>query len=162
MTRGDFYRKIDVLLTNFFQMNVLKANWLSVALLILAVVWLGIYGVYNKDFSLRSVGQTAGDTTANLSAGEIKTLAQCLTDQGFKLYGAFWCGHCKDQKDMFGAAASLLNYVECSTPDGNDQTEVCQQAGIESYPTWEFPDGTKTPGVITLKQLITASGCPIS
>lgn len=27
---------------------------------------------------------------------EIDTFASCLTKKGVKMYGAYWCGHCKD------------------------------------------------------------------
>ncbi|KAL6582750.1 hypothetical protein OROMI_004828 [Orobanche minor] len=46
------------------------------------------------------------------------SLARHLRLIGAKLYGAFWCLHCLDQKQMFGReAAELLDYVECF-PDG--------------------------------------------
>ncbi|HEY9888334.1 MAG TPA: hypothetical protein V6D02_08030, partial [Candidatus Obscuribacterales bacterium] len=31
-------------------------------------------------------------------------LAQHLTAQGATMYGAFWCPHCADQKELFGEA----------------------------------------------------------
>ena len=130
-------------------MKFLRANWLVLAVLVLVAVWLIAYGVSNRGESVSAFN----DNT--------KALAQCLTDKGFKLYGAFWCGHCKEQKEMFGEAVGLLNYIECSTPDGNDQTEVCQEAGIEGYPTWGFPDGKKVSGVMTLEELAKVSGCPV-
>ncbi|XP_075524052.1 thiol-disulfide oxidoreductase LTO1-like [Primulina tabacum] len=57
------------------------------------------------------------------------SLARHLRSIGAKLYGAFWCSHCQDQKEMFGReAAKLLNYVECF-PDGikkgNKVDEAC-------------------------------------
>lgn len=139
-------------------MNFIKANWLSLAILVLVVAWLMVYGISNQGKSVNN-NQTSNNTT--LTSGNIKALAQCLTDKGFKLYGAFWCPHCKTQKEMFGSAVGLLNYIECSTPDGNSQTEVCNKAGIESYPTWELPDGTKVPGTKTLEELIQLSSCPV-
>ncbi|MFH0912547.1 MAG: thioredoxin domain-containing protein [Patescibacteria group bacterium] len=135
--------------------DTLKNNWLGVALLVLVVIWLGIYGVHNYQPNTA----VKGEATDSSSLG-VAVLAQCLTDQGFKLYGASWCGHCQEQKEMFGEAVALINYVECSTDDGNDQTEVCTQAGIEMYPTWEYPDGNKVPGVMTLEELAKVSGCP--
>ena len=35
-----------------------------------------------------------------------------LKETGAKMYGAFWCSHCEDQKETFGAGASDLPYVE--------------------------------------------------
>lgn len=69
-----------------------------------------------------------------------ETLAQCLTDSGTKFFGAFWCPHCQNQKQLFGrSAAPLLPYVECSTKNGQEQLPICIENNIESYPTWTFP-----------------------
>jgi len=70
--------------------------------------------------------------------GKYDGLAQALTDKGAKFYGAFWCPHCKAEKALFGSSVHLLPYVECSTPAANDQTQICKDKKIESYPTWEF------------------------
>ena len=41
-------------------------------------------------------------------------LAMRLRDGGAKMYGAFWCSHCFEQKEIFGKEAmSALPYVEC-------------------------------------------------
>ncbi len=138
-------------------MSIFKTSWLSIALLVLIIVWLGVYGM-SKNAAVNSV---LDNSSPEVSQGDTKALAQCLTDKGFKLYGASWCSHCQEQKEMFGEAATLLPYVECSTPDGNDQTEECNAAGIELYPTWGFPDGKLAPGVMTLQDLAKTSGCPV-
>jgi len=85
--------------------------------------------------------------------------AQCLADQEATFYGAFWCPHCEDQKRLFGRSEGLLPYVECSTPNRQDQTQVCKDAEITSYPTWEFADGEREDGVVTLKDLAEKTGC---
>lgn len=89
-------------------------------------------------------------------------LAKCLTSKGVKFYGAFWCPHCAEQKDILGSSMKYINYVECSTPDGNSQTPICKAANIISYPTWEFPTGLKESGVHSLDQLASKSGCPLN
>lgn len=94
------------------------------------------------------------------SPGRYAELAQCITDSGAKFYGAFWCPHCQDQKRAFGDAVGLLPYVECSAPDGKSQLEVCTTAGVTSYPTWEFGDGTRTTGNIKLESLAQLTKCP--
>jgi hypothetical protein len=76
--------------------------------------------------------------------GQYDTLAQCITDSGAKFYGAWWCPHCQAQKAMFGKSAHLLPYIECQTPDSK-QNSTCNDAQIEGYPTWQFPN----PIVIT-------------
>lgn len=85
--------------------------------------------------------------------------AQCLKDKGAIFYGAFWCPHCQRTKAMFGTAAKLLPYIECSTPDGKGQTQVCKDKDIQSYPTWIFADGKILTGERTLLELSTSTGC---
>ncbi|HET8581211.1 MAG TPA: hypothetical protein VFL98_01945 [Candidatus Paceibacterota bacterium] len=92
-------------------------------------------------------------------------LAQCLKQKGVTFYGAFWCPHCAQQEANFGLTRDQLSsiglYTECSTPDGQGQTQVCKDAGIVSYPTWQFPDGTRVEGVQDLAALASKAGCPL-
>lgn len=85
--------------------------------------------------------------------------AQCLKDKEAVFYGAFWCPHCNDQKKLFGTAKRLLPYVECSTPDGRGQRPVCTEKKIEGYPAWDFADGTRESGLLTLERLAEKTGC---
>lgn len=63
---------------------------------------------------------------------------------------------------MFGKSAKLLPYIECSTPDGQGQTDECKQKNVQSYPTWVFANSTTTlTGERTLQELSEASGCPL-
>lgn len=87
--------------------------------------------------------------------------AQCLKDKGVTFYGAFWCPHCQNTKAEFGTSAELLPYVECSTPDGQGQLDVCKEKKIESYPTWEFSDGSRLTGEISLTELAQKSSCEL-
>ncbi len=92
---------------------------------------------------------------------KLDTFAQCVKQSGTIFYGAFWCPHCQRTKAMFGSAAKYLPYVECSTPDGQGQTQICKDKGITTYPTWVFPDGSTLTGEHTLAELSTASKCPL-
>ena len=89
------------------------------------------------------------DINTASGAAEI-ALAEHLTAIGAKKYGAFWCPHCYEQKQLFGKEAfSEIDYVECDPQGENPQRDTCMAAGIQSYPTWEingelYP-GTKTP-----------------
>lgn len=85
-------------------------------------------------------------------------LAQCLTESGTKMYGAFWCGHCNAQKEAFGKSWNYVKYIECSTETGQ-QNQVCAEAGIEGYPTWEFGDGSRLSGKLSFEKLKSKSGC---
>jgi len=91
----------------------------------------------------------------------LDTFATCLKDKGIKFYGAFWCPHCQNQKKLFGSAASNLPYVECSTPDGKAQNQTCKDKNIQGYPTWEFADGSRESGEVTLEKLAEKSQCTL-
>jgi len=107
--------------------------------------------------------------TLNAGPGKLDSFAQCLKDKGVIFYGAFWCPHCQATKRMFGKSEALLPYVECSTPDGQGQTQICKDKNITGYPTWVFPLASTTAGTNatstiltgerTLEELATASGC---
>jgi len=91
--------------------------------------------------------------------GKYDTFATCLKDKGAVFYGAFWCTHCQAQKKAFGSSTKLLPYVECSTADATSQLQICKDKKIESYPTWEFSDGSRLTGEISFQQLSDKTAC---
>lgn len=98
--------------------------------------------------------------------GKYDDFAKCIKDKGVQFYGAFWCPHCRDQKALFGKSAKYLPYIECSTPDGQGQTQVCKDHGITSYPTWFFAtNSSSTPErisrVIELNELAEKTSCAL-
>lgn len=82
--------------------------------------------------------------------------AQCLTDNGAIMYGTDWCPHCKDQKEMFGSSFENVNYVNCDRA-----TAVCQQKGVEGFPTWIFNDEKSITGTQELSTLAAETGCQL-
>lgn len=94
--------------------------------------------------------------------GKLDAFAGCVKESGAAFYGAFWCPHCQAQKALFGKSAKLLPYVECSTPDGQGQLQVCKDAKVESYPTWQFADGTRKTGELSLADLAGFTGCSLT
>ena len=94
--------------------------------------------------------------------GDYDDFARCIDESGTKFYGAFWCPHCDDQKELFGNSQRLLPYIECSTADGQGQTVDCQRAQITAYPTWQWPDGTKETGNQTFEYISEKTSCPVS
>lgn len=87
------------------------------------------------------------------------SFAVCLKDKGAVFYGAFWCQHCQAQKKLFGSSQKLLPYVECSLASGQGQIQACIDKKIEGYPTWEFADGSRLSGELTLQQLADKTSC---
>ena len=91
----------------------------------------------------------------------LEPFAQCLKEKGATFYGAFWCPHCQRTKAMFGSAAKSLPYVECSTPDGKGQLQICIDKKVQNYPTWEFADGSRLTGERTLQELADKTQCAL-
>jgi uncharacterized membrane protein/glutaredoxin len=83
------------------------------------------------------------------SAAFEAALARHLRDQGAVMYGAYWCPHCTEQKALFGDAAKDLPYVECDPKGVNPRPDLCEKAGVKSFPTWVMGDkrreGVQTP-----------------
>ena len=90
--------------------------------------------------------------------------ARCLKDRGVKMYGAYWCPHCQEQKEKFGIASfKLAPYVECGIQgDLHGVAQVCKDEGIKHYPTWQFPPmGERVERIFTLEELSDRTGCPL-
>ena len=85
-----------------------------------------------------------------------QSLAQHLQQTGAKMYGAYWCPHCADQKALFGSAVAAVPYVECDPNGEKPQPELCQAKQIEGYPTWEI-EGRFYPGTRSLLELAALS-----
>lgn len=114
-------------------------GWGILAVIAVLVIGFGYY------FASHTTGKVIAD-------GKYDNFAKALSEKGVKMYGASWCTHCKDQKDMFGTSWQYVDYVECASPNGG-QNDICTKAGIEGYPTWGFSDGTKHAGVLSLEEL---------
>ena len=97
----------------------------------------------------------------NNTPGKLDSFAQCLKDKGAVFYGAFWCPHCQNQKKLFGRSARLLPYIECSTPNGQGQLPICIDKKITGYPTWEFADGSREDGEVSLEKLAEKTSCEL-
>ena len=66
-------------------------------------------------------------------------LAKHMSSRGIVMYSAFWCPHCHEQKEMFGKqASSELEIIECAEDGQNSQRSLCQNKGIEAFPSWEI------------------------
>ncbi|MGC2194694.1 MAG: hypothetical protein WA628_08460 [Terriglobales bacterium] len=96
-------------------------------------------------------------------AHQYDKFAQCLTQRDVKMYGAYWCPHCSEQKAMFDAAFKYVTYIECGVPGTTSKVQqVCTDAGIKHFPTWQFPPmGERVEGAILLPDLSLRTGCPL-
>ena len=89
--------------------------------------------------------------------------ARCLGQKKAVMYGAFYCDHCKEQKDLFGDSAQYLPYVECVEKGTRKVTEQCKALGIRRTPTWIFEQsGERADGkVLSLQELSQKTGCKL-
>lgn len=130
-----------------------------VGLLVAMVTMVGAVALYSSvnQPPPAASGNAPPPVTTVSSPAEV-ALAKHLTATGAQEFGAYWCPHCHDQKQLFGAEASaLLNYIECDPKGQNSQTELCQTTGITGFPTWKI-QGQLYPGVQSLEKLAGLSG----
>lgn len=124
-------------------MNKIKLISIIVAVVVLVIVAVAILSAVPK------------------KEGKYDAFVQCIANTGTKFYGAFWCSHCQEQKLLFGKSAKLLPYVECSKPSGSGFLPICTDKGISAVPTWEFPNGSKETGVLSLLDLSQKTACQL-
>lgn len=158
-----------ILSTCLFLLAVFGRQWEDLGQLIFTgisvgfLVLVGTLGVYAnvKNAASKpdeSPSQSQGFAIDTTSGEAEIALAKHLTQVGAKFYGAFWCPHCRDQKQLFGKeAARLIPYVECSKPDGRKVYPVCLQNQVQSYPTWKV-NGKTVTGTQSLVELTKLSG----
>jgi len=117
---------------------------------IIAVVLVAVFGaVYYLGYHRR--------------AHRYDAFARCLSSKGIKMYGAYWCPHCADQKALFDQSFKYAPYIECGVEGTTAKlNESCTEAGIKHFPTWQFPPvGERVEGLMPLEDLSLRSGCPL-
>lgn len=96
--------------------------------------------------------------------GQYDDFANCIAESGAKMYGAYWCSHCADQKQSFQDSWTILKdtvYIECDPKGENPQSELCLEEGIRGYPTWKFSNGKELGGFLTLPKIAEETGCKL-
>ncbi|KAL9356853.1 hypothetical protein Peur_050106 [Populus x canadensis] len=144
-------------------------KFLGLQLCIASVV---IFSLNTSYATLQPASSSLADINLEYFTTEITTpsspfaisLARHLQSTGAKMYGAFWCSHCQEQKQMFGKeAAELLNYVECfpnGFRKGTKMIKACADAKLEGFPTWVI-NGQVLSGDQELSELAKVSGFKI-
>ena len=70
-----------------------------------------------------------------------------------KMYGAYWCSHCYNQKQELGKEAfEKIPYIECDKSGVNTKNSMCRANKIPGYPTWELA-GKFYPGEKSIQEL---------
>lgn len=153
---------------SLFVLTLLGRSWedtgqlLFTGIIVAVVTIVGTLGVYapiNAPQTAQDsgVGEVGPPVTTASGTAEIE-LARHLSKTGAKMYGAYYCSHCYDQKQLFGKEASKdIPYLECVPGGRNAKPEQCQSAGITGFPTWEI-NGKKYAGTQSLEELARLSG----
>jgi uncharacterized membrane protein len=140
-----------------FVLSIIGREWEEVGQLFFTTIIVGLitlvgtFGLYANATAPTATGQLpipepteapqppyGWKITTESGPNEI-ALAKYITSLGGKMYSAFWCPHCYEQKQLFGDTAFReIDNVECDPGGKNPQTQVCQAEKIESYPTWKI------------------------
>jgi len=149
-----------VLSTSLLVLSLVGGDWPDRGQLVFrGVITALLVGVIGVGWAA-SVGQPVAETGKGVpmpvrseSTPAALALAEQLTAKGAKMYTAYWCPHCHEQKELFGREATTkLTVIECA-PDGrNSQKELCDAKKIEGYPTWEI-NGQLDSGMKPLAKL---------
>ena len=122
------------------------------------VTLIGTLAVYAPINNPKASQNDNGYAITTISSPANIELAKHLSAVDAKMYGAFWCGHCHEQKELFGQeAVEEINYIECDANGKNPQPDLCRAAGITGYPTWSV-NGQVYTGSQSLENLAQASG----
>jgi hypothetical protein len=89
------------------------------------------------------------------------SFAQCLAAKQAKMYGLYWCPHCIEQKEMFGASFHYVPYVECAIKGSSELAPECKAAGVKLFPSWQFGAAPPKEGVLPLEELSEKTGCSL-
>lgn len=152
-----------------FALTILGRRWpdagqlVFMGIIVAVVTLVGTLAVYapinNPQAAQADTPGEVGPPVSTASGPAEIQLAQHLSEVGAKMYGAWWCPHCHDQKQLFGQeAAEAIPYVECAEDGQNAQASVCRSVdGLTGFPTWEV-NGELLVGSQSLETLADASG----
>lgn len=143
--------------TGYMSVTSMQTRWSVVFAVLLAVLCIA----FLAGCDTRSESTPASSEPRTGPFGRHDAFARCLAEHGAIMYGAFWCEHCREQKEMFEGSFELVHYVECAVPGSRNQTLVCSTVGIKHYPTWVFPSAEIHEGVLSLQELSQKTGCPL-
>lgn len=137
-----------VMSTTLFVLSLIGREWEDsgqpvfsgiIMALITVMASLALYAQANPSQNIQANDPRLGPPIVSVSKPAEVELAKHLTATGAKMYGAYWCPHCHEQKELFGQeAAKLIPYVECDANGINPQPDLCQSKQVKGYPTWEI------------------------
>ncbi|KAI2503262.1 vitamin K epoxide reductase-like protein [Fragilaria crotonensis] len=108
----------------------------------------------SADTTVASLPPQSPPAITTSSSPQALAIGKDLVKLNAKMYGAYWCSHCYDQKQSLGKQAfyESVQYIECSKEGVNSQAPVCKERNVPGYPTWEI-SGQLFPGEQDLDEL---------
>lgn len=65
------------------------------------------------------------------TSARAEEIAVRASQKGAKMYGAYWCSHCYNQKQLLGQEAmQLIPYIECDKEGANSQFPLCRSKNV--------------------------------
>jgi len=102
---------------------------------------------------IKPKGPFSSPTITTKSTPKTLQLANDLSNLNSRMYGAYWCSHCFDQKMTLGKEAfNVVKYVECAKDGVDTQYKLCKSKNVPGYPTWEI-GGRLFPGEMFIDEL---------
>lgn len=115
-----------------------------------------------KIFAISAIALVILSGCSDALGDKYVAFAQCLSDKGTTMYGAYWCPHCQNQKKLFGnQAVEKLKYIECDPRGADADPQACLDKKVNSYPTWIFTDGSRLSGEQSLEELAAKTQCEL-
>ena len=111
-----------------------------------------------------SVTDSDSDTASaqivvTIKSPDLVAFAQALNESGATFFGAEWSEASTAQRELFEDGSQVLNFVELTTPFRTSNS-IATENGL-SGETWEFGNGTRVIGTLSLEQISEASGVVI-
>lgn len=91
---------------------------------------------------------------------DLDAFTSCLAEKDATIYASTVCDYCKEQEELLGDGFSKIKTVVCYDGTTEQQTDECENLGIEGYPTWII-DGKQLKGLQSLESLSEESGCSL-
>lgn len=93
-------------------------------------------------------------------APDLVAFAKSLAAAEIKFFGAAWHADTTSQVQLFDDGADHLPFIEVTGPD-REFNDVGEAEEVDTLPTWEFQNGTRFEGTLTLAEISSMSGIDI-
>ena len=101
----------------------------------------------------------SAQVVVTIQSPDLVAFAQALTQSGARFFGADWNQATTDQRELFEDGAQHLDFIELTTPARNSNSIAI--ANNLTGETWEFGNGLRVTGTLSLEEISQHSGIAI-